>query len=68
MIDSDELTGLIMGGIVGAMVGLLVGSILTIKHDDRIIQAREAVAECESTLPRNQTCKYVITAVPEVAE
>jgi len=30
--------------------------------------AKDAIAECESTLPRNQTCKYVITAVPEVAE
>ena len=28
----------------------------------------ELVSQCESTLPRNQTCKYIITAVPEVAE
>lgn len=31
-------------------------------------QAKAAIAKCQSTLPRNQTCKYVITAVPEVKE
>ena len=32
------------------------------------IEVYEIVTQCESTLPRNQTCKYIITAVPEVKE
>ena len=50
---------------IGAfMIGIGVMGAL---NPDRV-EVRTAIAECESTLPRNQTCKYVITAVPKVAE
>lgn len=54
--------------ICGFVVGFFFGMALMITFGVHINLAKDAVAECQSTLPRNQTCKYVITAVPEVAE
>lgn len=56
--------------VVVTLIGFLGGCLASLlTHGSDIeIEVYEIVAQCQSTLPRNQTCKYVITAVPEVAE
>ena len=66
--QNDETGILIIGMLVGSIVGFVVGLSVFAINDERITTISEAITECQSTLPRNQTCKYVITAVPEVAE
>ena len=58
----------IVGVFIVFVMGLIFGCTFMVINGKYINEAYDAVAECESTLPRNQTCKYVITAVPEVME
>lgn len=55
----------VLGAMVMALIFVMlikVGAISVTEHN----QAIAAIRVCESTLPRDKTCKYVITA--EVAE
>ena len=52
--------------LIGFTGGYLTASLT--HGSDIEIEVYEIVTQCESTLPRNQTCKYIITAVPEVKE
>jgi len=60
------MIGDFIGLIIMFGLGFLAGAFTVINDNKTINEAYTAIAECESTLPRDQTCKYVITA--EVAE
>ena len=60
-----------MNDLVTFIVGIAcysMGVVTVFGFNSTIGDSYTAIAQCESTLPRNQTCKYIITAVPEVAE
>ena len=50
------------GGILGFLIGIVCTVILIPEVSSLYIERDAAIAECEKSLPRNQQCKYVITA------
>lgn len=61
-----------IGSLIIGVICFCIGAAFVNGFRSQAVEVYNEVAgivnECESTLPRNQTCKYVITAVPEVAE
>jgi len=51
--------------LVTATTSYLVSSWYDFNQGAPSVLAKKAVAECEKSLPRDQTCKWVITAVPK---
>ena len=58
----------LIGIIMGLVIGFFGGIAFVLDASETLNEKYAAITECESTLPRNQTCKYIITAVPEVKE
>lgn len=56
--------GFFIGFFIGVLVGVLLMGILleAVYAPKPVTMAEDAVKECEKSLPRDQTCEYVITA------
>ena len=49
-----------MDFIMGMLFGLVIGWGLTVGNDSATLEGETAIKECESGIPRNQTCTYRI--------
>ena len=49
-----------MDFIMGMLFGLVIGWGLTVGNDSATLEVETAIKECESGIPRNQTCTYRI--------
>jgi len=50
--------------LIGLFIGFVASFVITISTNTVLAERRAVVNECEAELPRNQSCKYVITATP----
>ena len=51
--------------LIGLFIGFVASFVITISTNTVLAERRAVVNECEAELPRNQSCKYVITAIKE---
>lgn len=51
-----------MDFIMGMLLGLVIGWGFTIGNDSATLEVETAIKECESAIPRNQSCTYRIEA------
>ena len=55
----------VMAFILGVLLGFLIGAIIATESDIYRVGAKESIAQCEASLPRDQHCVAVITAKPK---